>query len=104
MGPMSVIKISAVLIAAYVIGINLVTFVVYARDKNLARRREWRTPESTLFILAIAGGSVGALLAMYLFHHKTRKRAFRFGIPIILLVQLFVILALVVTASDVVFL
>lgn len=104
MGAMSAIKTSAVLIAAYIIGINLITFVVYGRDKSQARRREWRTPESTLFILAIAGGSVGALLAMYLFNHKTRKRAFRFGIPIILLVQLFVILALVVTASDVVFL
>lgn len=104
MGPMNAMKISAILVALYIIVINLVTFCVYGKDKLRARRSEWRTPESTLFILAIAGGSVGALLAMYVFHHKTRKKAFQIGIPAILLVQLLLVLILVVTSSDVVFL
>lgn len=104
MNGLSGIKLSAILVVAYIVIINLITFVVYGRDKSQARRREWRTPESTLFILAIAGGSVGALAGMYLFHHKTRKKSFMFGIPIILLVQLLLILLLVVTTSDIVFL
>lgn len=102
--PMELLKISAILIAVYVIAINLITFIVYGRDKSQARRREWRTPESTLFILAIAGGSIGALLAMYVFHHKTRKKAFQIGIPAILLVQLLLLLVLVTSSSDIVFL
>lgn len=101
---MELLRISAILIAVYVIAINLITFIVYGRDKSQARRREWRTPESTLFILAIAGGSVGALLAMYVFHHKTRKKVFAIGIPAILLVQLLLLLVLVVSSSDIVFL
>lgn len=84
--------------------INLVAFAVYGKDKLRARRSEWRTPESTLFILAIAGGSVGALLAMYVFHHKTRKKAFKIGIPLILLFQLLLVLAFVVWSSEIVFL
>lgn len=101
---MNGIKISAILVAIYIIVINLVAFCVYGKDKLRARRSEWRTPEATLFILAIAGGSVGALIGMYFFHHKTRKKAFKIGIPLILLVQLLLVLALVVWSSEIVFL
>lgn len=96
--------ISAIIMIVYILGINLVTFIVYGRDKSQARRREWRTPESTLFILAIAGGSIGALAAMAYFHHKTRKKSFKYGIPAILILQLLLILLLTQTASDIVFL
>lgn len=89
---------------AYVVIINLVTFIVYGRDKSQARRREWRTPESTLFILAIAGGSIGALAAMGYFHHKTRKKNFKYGIPAILICQILLIVLLVRSASEIVFL
>ena len=53
-----------------------------------AKQRRWRVPEKTLFLLAIVGGSVGALLGMWTFHHKTRHWYFRYGIPAILVVQL----------------
>lgn len=96
--------ISAIIIVAYVVIINLITFIVYGRDKSQARRREWRTPESTLFILAIAGGSLGALGAMLYFHHKTRKKNFKYGIPTILICQILLILILVRSASEIVFL
>ena len=76
----------------YLVVINLLTFAVYGIDKRRARRGQWRVPERTLFLLAILGGSVGALAGMYGFRHKTRHWYFRFGIPAILLVQIAVAL------------
>ena len=71
--------------------INIITFIVYGVDKKRARRREWRIPEKMLFLLAGSGGSVGAILGMLAFHHKTKKWYFRIGIPLILIVQVFLI-------------
>jgi uncharacterized membrane protein YsdA (DUF1294 family) len=71
----------------YLIGINVVTFFIYGVDKWKARREKWRIPEDTLIWLAIAGGSIGALLGMYLFRHKTQHKKFTLGIPAIILVQ-----------------
>ena len=73
--------------AIYLIGINILTFLIFGADKWKAKRDKWRIPEDTLIWLAIAGGSVGALLGMYLFRHKTKHRKFQIGIPVILLVQ-----------------
>ena len=71
----------------YLIGINVLTFLLYGIDKWKARRGKWRIPEDTLIWLAIAGGSIGALLGMYLFRHKTQHKKFTLGIPAIILVQ-----------------
>ena len=71
----------------YLIGINVLTFLLYGIDKWRAQRDRWRIPEDTLIWLAIVGGSIGALLGMYLFRHKTRHRKFTIGIPVILAVQ-----------------
>lgn len=81
------------LLACWLLLINLVTFLVFGLDKWKAKRKEKkdavrRVPEKTLFLLAAIGGSVGALLAMRAFHHKTLHRAFRFGIPLILALQI----------------
>ena len=73
--------------AIYLIGINILTFLIFGADKWKAKRDKWRIPEDTLIWLAIAGGSVGALLGMYLFRHKTKHKKFLIGIPVILLVQ-----------------
>ena len=59
------------LIVYYLTGVNLLTFIVYGLDKYKAKHKKWRTPEATLLILAALGGSPAALLAMYLFRHKT---------------------------------
>ena len=78
------------LFLAYFILINIITFIVYADDKRRARRGLWRTSESTLVLLAVAGGSVGAMLAMLLLRHKTRHTRFVIGIPTILVVQILI--------------
>lgn len=68
--------------------INLLTFIVYGADKRRARKGKWRVPEKTLFLLPLLGGSIGALLGMRVFHHKTRHWYFVWGIPAILLAQI----------------
>ena len=73
--------------AIYLIGVNVLTFLIYGADKWKARKNRWRIPEDTLIWLAIVGGSIGALLGMWLFRHKIRDRKFSIGIPVILLVQ-----------------
>ena len=72
----------------YLIGINVVTFLLYGNDKSRARRHAWRVSEKTLLGAAVIGGSVGALLGMSIFHHKTRKPAFYIGVPLILIIQI----------------
>jgi len=64
---------------SYLICINIITIAVYGIDKRSAVRGKWRIRVSTLLGLAAAGGSVGALLGMHLFHHKTRKKKFTIG-------------------------
>ena len=68
--------------------INLVTFAIYGIDKAKSKRGAWRVPEKTLFLLPLLGGSLGALLGMRVFHHKTKHWYFVWGIPLILLAQL----------------
>ena len=63
------------------------TFTVYGIDKSKARRGAWRIPEKRPFLLPLLGGSVGALLGMKVFRHKTKHWYFVWGIPIILLAQ-----------------
>ena len=69
-------------------GVNVVTFALYGIDKAKARRGAWRISEKMLFLLPLLGGSIGALLGMRVFHHKTKHWYFVWGIPAILLVQL----------------
>ena len=72
----------------YLLVVNVLTFVVYGIDKWKARRGRWRVPEATLLVLAAAGGSVGAWVAMQLFRHKTQKKKFRYGVPVLFVLQL----------------
>lgn len=72
----------------YLAAINLVTFLVYGIDKLRAKRGAWRIPEKTLFLLPLLGGSVGAIAGMKVFHHKTKHWYFKYGLPLILILQL----------------
>ena len=71
--------------------INVVTFLVYGIDKLKAKQGSWRISEATLLSLAVIGGSVGALLGMQVWHHKTKHKKFKYGLPLILLVQIVLI-------------
>ena len=63
-------------------------------DKYKAKKRAFRIPEATLFIVAVIGGSIGSIAGMYAFRHKTRHRSFVYGMPFILIIQIVLILAL----------
>ena len=76
-----------VIIIAYLFMINAAAFAAFAIDKHAAIKHKTRIREATLFGLALAGGSIGALGGMYAFRHKTQKKAFIIGIPLILLFQ-----------------
>lgn len=71
----------------YVLVVNVAAFLVYGLDKSKARRHAWRIPERVLLGLAVIGGSIGALLGMSCFHHKTHKRKFYIGVPLIMLLE-----------------
>ena len=72
----------------YFAAINLVTFLIYGIDKLRAKRGAWRIPEKTLFLLPLLGGSVGAIAGMRVFHHKTKHWYFKYGLPLILILQI----------------
>ena len=85
-------------IAVYLAVINLAGFLSMAVDKSKARRNKWRIPEATLFLFAVFGGSIGCLLGMRVFHHKTQKPKFYIGIPVIFAVQVVIVLYLLFLA------
>ena len=72
----------------YLLTVNALAFLLMLIDKQKAKKHLWRIPESTLMLSAAVGGSIGALLGMYTFHHKTRKPKFYIGIPFILFLQI----------------
>lgn len=75
-------------VIAYLLIVNAVSFFLMRLDKKKARRGERRIPERVLLGSAAIGGSIGALIAMHLYHHKLRHRQFRYGIPALILIQI----------------
>lgn len=76
----------------YLVVINIIAFFTMYIDKRKARYGKWRIPEQTLLILAIIGGSIGAIVGMYTFRHKTKKLRFSIGFPLILILQIILII------------
>jgi len=76
------------MILPYLFVINIIAFLLMGIDKHKARRGKWRIPEKTLFLTALLGGSIGSILGMYQFRHKTKHTAFVIGMPCILLFQI----------------
>lgn len=74
----------------YLLVINAAGFLLMLIDKQKAKKNRWRIPEKTLFLTAIAGGSVGCLVGMYSFRHKTKHIQFTLGMPAILAAQLLI--------------
>ncbi len=74
----------------YLVIVNILAFILYGLDKQKAVRKQWRIPEAQLLGIAVIGGSIGAILGMQFFHHKTRKWKFKIGVPVFLALQLIV--------------
>ncbi|MDY5846269.1 MAG: DUF1294 domain-containing protein [Bariatricus sp.] len=72
----------------YLLIVNLTAFFLYGIDKKRAIKQKWRISEKTLILIAVIGGSVGAICGMQVFRHKTKHIKFKFGLPAILIVQL----------------
>jgi len=79
----------------YLAVVNVVTFFLFGIDKRKAKRSKWRIEEATLLWWAAAGGSVGALLGMKAWHHKTLHKKFKYGVPAILVAQLAIAYAII---------
>ncbi len=87
-------KIAVILGIIYIAGINLAGFFSMGMDKQRARRGEFRISERTLFAIACLGGSVGSMIGMQVFRHKTKHKQFVYGMPVIFLIEAAVFLYL----------
>ena len=76
------------LILLYLLIVNAVSFLLMLTDKQKAKKKLWRIPESTLLLSAAIGGSIGSLAGMYTFRHKTKHLKFTLGVPAILFLQI----------------
>jgi uncharacterized membrane protein YsdA (DUF1294 family) len=77
-----------IVVGGYFLLMNLIAFSSMGIDKHKARKNKWRIPEARLFLWALLGGSLGSVLGMRVFHHKTKHWYFKFGMPLILIVQI----------------
>ena len=75
------------IILGYLLAINIATFFLYGIDKYKAKKGRWRISEATLLLMAVVGGSIGAWVGMRLWHHKTMHKKFKYGIPVIIILQ-----------------
>lgn len=82
------------LLAIYFTVINLIGFAMMGIDKKRAIRGVWRISEASLFLTALLGGALGCTLGMNHFRHKTRHWYFKYGMPAIFLIQIFLLLLL----------
>lgn len=76
------------MVLLWVVCASVVDFILMGVDKQRAQRQQWRVPEKTFFLVALIGGTPGAILGMHFFRHKTRHWYFRWGLPLMLAVQL----------------
>ena len=80
------------IVLIYLAAINVVTFFMYGIDKWKAKRSKWRVSEAALIWMAVLGGSIGAWLGMKAWHHKTQHKKFKYGLPLILFLQISLII------------
>lgn len=81
-------------IIIYFVVVNFLSILMFFIDKKKAEKNLWRISEKALILVSILGGSVGALIGMYTFKHKTKKLKFTVGIPVILILQIVLIIYL----------
>ena len=76
------------IILYYLLAVNIATFLLYGIDKYKAKKGKWRISEATLLTMTAIGGSIGAWAGMRLWHHKTMHKKFKYGIPLIIIMQI----------------
>ncbi len=84
------------IVVIYFVLVNLIAFIMYGVDKKKAIKHKWRIPEHDLILVAVLGGSIGAILGMKAFRHKTKHPKFFIGVPAILIVQLILLVLIVI--------
>lgn len=77
------------IISIYLFIINLITFIAFGIDKRKAKKGRWRIPEATLLGLSLIGGTLGGIMGMNLFRHKTQKKKFSIGMPLLLVINIY---------------
>lgn len=87
-------KIGVQNIVIYLVVINVIGFFIMGIDKRRAKNNSWRIPENTLFLITALGGGIGTIAGMYVFRHKTKKTAFTFGLPAILILEIILVVYL----------
>jgi len=88
--------IMKIIVLTFLAVVNVVTFFLYGIDKRKAKRSKWRVQESTLLWWAVFGGSIGALLGMRVWHHKTQHKKFKYGVPAILIAQIAITIMIII--------
>lgn len=83
---MNIINIKNIII--YLLIVNIIGFLAMGIDKRRAKMMEWRIPEKTLFLITLFGGGIGTISGMYTFRHKTKKKYFTIGLPLILIIEI----------------
>ena len=76
------------IILGYLLAVNITSFLSYGIDKYKAKKGQWRISEATLLTMAAIGGSIGAWVGMRIWHHKTMHKKFKYGIPVIIIMQI----------------
>ena len=85
-----------IVILMYLLVVNLIGFVLMFVDKKRAQNNQWRIKEATLFLSAAIGGSIGAMLGMKVFRHKTKHLSFLIGMPAIFIVQVALVIGYII--------
>lgn len=83
------------LILTYLLCANIVAFAMMGIDKRKAKKDAYRIPEKSLFLAVIAGGGIGGVLGMKVFHHKTKHWYFKYGFPIICVLEYIIFIMLI---------
>ncbi len=81
-------------IIIYLLAVNIIGFLAMGLDKWKAKRGSWRIPENTLFMFTILGGGIGTIAGIYVFRHKTQKKKFTIGMPVIFILEVILIIYL----------
>lgn len=81
-------------LSIYIVIMSLIGYISMWSDKKKAIKGKYRIPEKTLFLIAILGGSIGSILGMQKFRHKTKHWYFKYGMPLILIIQIGIIVVI----------